>query len=143
MNLGAEDPPVTLHHARVVWEGHRGDLRAHRVEVASQVVLGSAMPEVGGDPERADPEAMFVGSLSTCHMLWFLDMARRARLRVSSYEDEAVGELDGTRITLVELHPRVEFDGDVAVAALAELHHAAHERCFLANSVNFPVEVIA
>jgi len=111
--------------------------------MASQIVLASAMPEVGGDPERADPEAMFVASLSQCHMLWFLDCARRARLRVASYEDDAVGELDGTRITRVELRPRVAFEAEVDAAQLAELHHAAHQRCFLAHSVNFPVEVIA
>ena len=133
----------TVHHARVVWEGSKADLRAHRIEVASQTVAGSSMPEVGGDPERADPEGMFVASLSACHMLWFLDYSRRSRLRVTSYTDDAIGELNGTRITRVELRPRVEFESEVDAAALAELHHRAHERCFLANSVNFPVEVVA
>lgn len=135
-------PAPTSHRARVVWEGDERDLRAHRVEIGSQTVLGSAMPEVGGDAERVDPEEMFVASLSVCHMLWFLDQARRARLRVRSYEDEAVGQLDGTRITGVELRPRVEFEAEVGPATLAELHHDAHERCFLANSVNFPVQVV-
>jgi organic hydroperoxide reductase OsmC/OhrA len=136
-------PEPTLHRARVVWEGTKEDLRRHRIEVASQTVAGSSMPEVGGDPERVDPEAMFVASLSACHMLWFLDFARRERLRVASYEDDAVGELDGVRITRVELRPRVEFETDVPADELAGLHHRAHESCFLANSVSCPVEVVA
>jgi organic hydroperoxide reductase OsmC/OhrA len=100
------------------------------------------MPEVGGDPERVDPEGMFVASLSACHMLWFLDYSRRARLRVTAYSDDAVGELDGVRITRVELRPRVEFETEVGPEQLAELHERAHERCFLANSVSCPVEVV-
>ena len=86
---------------------------------------------------------MFVASLSSCHMLWFLHLARERRLRVLSYEDDAVGELDGERITRVELRPRVEFEDEPEGYVVADLHHAAHERCFLAASVNFPVEVVA
>jgi organic hydroperoxide reductase OsmC/OhrA len=136
-------PELTEHHARVVWEGDRADLRRHRIEVASQVIAGSSMPEAGGDAELADPEEMFVAALSACHMLWFLDHARRDRLRVSAYADDAVGELDGTRITRVELRPRVEFETEVAAEDLAGLHHRAHESCYLANSVSCPVEVVA
>lgn len=142
--MAAEGPAeITEHRARVVWEGGKQDLRRHRIEIASQTIAGSSMPEVGGDPERVDPEGMFVASLAACHMLWFLDYARRARLRVTSYADDAVGELDGVRITRVELRPRVEFESDVDAATLAELHERAHGRCFLANSVSCPVEVIA
>lgn len=137
-----ENGDITLHRARVVWEGGREDLRRHRVEIAAQTIAGSAMPEVGGDPERVDPEEMFVASLAACHMLWFLDFARRARLRVTAYSDEAVGELDGIRITRVELRPRVEFESEVDPEALADLHHRAHERCFLASSVACPVEIV-
>ncbi len=133
----------TRHHARIVWEGTKEDLRAHRIELASQTLLASSMPERGGDAERADPEEMFVASLSSCHMLWFLALARERRLRVVSYADEAVGELDGERITRVELHPQVAFEREPDATTVAELHHAAHERCYLASSVNFPVEVAA
>jgi organic hydroperoxide reductase OsmC/OhrA len=134
--------PLTEHHARVVWEGDKRDLRAHRLELASQSLEASCSAHWGGDPERADPEELFVGSLSSCHMLWFLAIARERRLRVSSYEDSAVGYLDGTRITRVELRPEVSFESDPGAEVLAELHHSAHERCFLAASVNCPVEVV-
>ena len=141
--MAAEAPVPTRHHARIVWEGTKEDLRAHRVELSAQTLPASSMPERGGDPERADPEEMFVASLSSCHMLWFLYLARGRRLRVVSYEDDAVGELDGERITRVELRPAVTFESDPGAEALAELHHGAHERCFLAASVNFPVEVVS
>ena len=140
--MAADAIGPTEHHARIVWEGTKEDLRAHRVEVAEQILLASSMPERGGDASRADPEEMFVASLSSCHMLWFLYLARERRLRVVSYSDDAVGHLDGARITRVELRPRVEFEQDPGADVLAELHHGAHERCFLAASVNFPVEVV-
>lgn len=134
--------PLSRHHARVIWEGGKEDLRAHRVELASQSLAGSSAASLGGDPLKADPEEMFVASLSACHMLWFLALARERRLRVRSYSDEAEGLLDGRRITRVELRPRIEFEDDPGDDALAELHHEAHERCFIANSVSCPVEVV-
>ena len=132
---------LTEHHARVVWEGTKEDLRAHRIEVAGETVAASCAAAWGGNPDRADPEEMFVASLSSCHMLWFLALARGRRLRVTSYEDAAFGTLDGTRITRVALRPEVAFEADPGPGVLAELHHEAHERCFLAASVNFEVEV--
>ena len=140
--MAADPTGPTRHHARVVWEGTKEDLRTHRVELAEQTLAASSMPERGGDASRADPEEMFVASLSSCHMLWFLYLARERRLRVVAYSDDAVGELEGERITRVELRPRVEFEDDPGPGVLAELHHGAHQRCFLAASVNFPVEVV-
>jgi organic hydroperoxide reductase OsmC/OhrA len=132
---------VTTHTAQVSWHGSKDDLRAHSVRAGGQEIGGSCSPEWGGDPGQADPEALFVGSLSACHMLWFVDLARRDRLRVTSYEDAAEGTMDGTRFTSVVLRPRVEFDSDPGEEALADLHARAHERCFIANSVSCPVEV--
>jgi organic hydroperoxide reductase OsmC/OhrA len=132
---------MTTHAAQVSWEGGKGDLRAHTVRAGGQEIDGSCSPEWGGDEAKADPEALFVGALSACHMLWFVDLARRERLRVTSYEDRADGEMDGTRFTHVTLRPRVEFEAEVDEGTVARLHEAAHERCFIANTVNCPVEV--
>lgn len=137
MSAGA----VTRHVAEVTWEGDRDDLRAHAVRAGGQEIAGSCSPEWGGDPSRADPEALFVAALSSCHMLWFLDLARRERLRVRSYEDEAEGTMDGTRFTSVTLRPRVDFDTEVDRPTIAALHERAHERCFIANSVACPVQI--
>lgn len=89
----------------------------------------------------ADPEEMFVASLSSCHMLWFLALARAEGVEVTSYEDEPEGTLDGTRFTRVVLRPRVAFDPAPDDKQVESLHHRAHERCFIANSVSCPVEV--
>ena len=84
---------------------------------------------------------MFVASLSSCHMLWFLSLARAERIRVTAYEDEPEGTMDGTRFTCVLLRPKVAFDGEVDDAQVDSLHHRAHECCFLASSVSCPVEI--
>lgn len=136
-----EPEGITLHHANVSWHGSRQDLRAHTTTVGGQRIGGSCSPQWGGDPEQSDPEGLFVASLSTCHMLWFLDLARRERLRVTSYEDHAEGTMDETRFTRVALRPRVDFEGEVDEQTVARLHQAAHERCYIANSVSCPVEV--
>jgi organic hydroperoxide reductase OsmC/OhrA len=132
---------TTVHRASVVWEGGKEDLRAHRIHIADRVLEASSAPELGGDPAKADPEELLVAALSSCHMLWFLSLSRQRRLRVSSYEDAAEGTMDGARFTRVTLRPEVEFELAPDAAVVDELHHEAHERCFIANSVNFPVEV--
>jgi organic hydroperoxide reductase OsmC/OhrA len=133
---------ASSHRAKVKWTGgERDDVRAHTVEVAGQTVAASSAPEFGGKADRADPEELFVASLSSCHMLWFLALARAERISVASYEDEAEGTMDGRRFTRVVLQPRVVLEEEIGAARLESLHHRAHERCFVANSVSCPVEV--
>lgn len=132
----------SVHRATIAWDGgDSGDPRAHTVRLAEQSVAASGAEVLGGDPAKADPEEMFVASLSSCHMLWFLGLARAMRIRVSSYEDEAEGEMDGHCFTKVVLRPRVSFEGEVDDETLDSLHHRAHERCFIANTVSCLVEV--
>lgn len=133
---------ISLHRARVSWSGSEGkDVRAHTIELASEKIAASSAPEFGGDADRANPEELFVASLSSCHMLWFLALARAEKIRVASYEDEAEGTLDGNRFTRVVLRPRVIFTSEIDAEQIESLHHGAHERCFISNSVNCPVEV--
>ena len=89
-----------------------------------------------------DPEEAFVAAISSCHMLWFLSLAADAGFRVDQYLDEAVGVMGKnaagkTAVTRVTLQPRVTFSGAKlpARAEIDELHHKAHEECFIANSV--------
>src|SRR4051794_32863500 len=113
------------------------------------VMKASASPHVvpapWSDPEGVDPEEAFVASLSSCHMLFFLDFARRAGLIVDNYVDEAEGVIerreDGKMwMSRVTLRPRIGWAGAPPdEAALAELHHKAHEACFIANSVTTEV----
>jgi organic hydroperoxide reductase OsmC/OhrA len=132
---------ISTHHAKVVWRGDKRDLRAHEVHLADQTIQGSCAQTLGGDPVKADPEEMFVASLASCHMLWFLDFARRERLRVLTYEDEPEGDMDGSRFVRVVLRPSVGFEHDVAAEMVQRLHERAHEACFIANSVNCAVIV--
>ena len=98
--------------------------------------------------DAVDPEEAFVASLSSCHMLFFLDFARRAGFRIDAYEGTAEGVLakgaDGKMaMTVVTLRPRVAFSGDKQPTAtdLDDLHHRSHEACFIANSVKTVVRV--
>jgi organic hydroperoxide reductase OsmC/OhrA len=105
------------------------------------------VPAPWSDQHGVDPEEAFVASLSSCHMLFFVDFARRAGLVVDSYLDEAEGVLekraDGKMaMTRVSLHPRVTWGGNPPdAAAISDLHHRAHEACFIANSVTTEVVV--
>ena len=110
------------------------------------VVPGSSSPQVVplpmSDASAVDPEEAFVAALSSCHLLWFLDIACRAGWVVDDYQDQASGVLSrdaGGRLamTLVTLSPAVRFGGSRQpdAAEHVQLHHAAHEACFIANSV--------
>ena len=94
-----------------------------------------------------DPEQAFVAALSACHMLWFLDLAARAGFVATTYRDEAEGVLapgpEGRQVmTRVALRPRIDWTGQKPTdAELADLHHRAHEECFIANSVKSVVVI--
>ena len=115
-------------------------------------LVGSASPSVVrvpySDPAGVDPEELFVASLSSCHMLWFLSIAAQQGLRIDRYTDEASGVMapngDGKMVMrLVTLRPQVLFGGSPPpdTEALLALHHQAHEECFIANSVHTEVRV--
>lgn len=138
-----------MHGARVVWrnDGEFADgrySRAHQWHFdGGAVVAASSSPAVVplpmSDAAGVDPEEAFVAALSSCHMLWFLDMARRGGFVADAYDDAATGKMgkrDG-RICMVSvtLRPRVVWSVAPDAATEAGLHHAAHEACFIANSV--------
>jgi phosphonatase-like hydrolase len=115
-------------------------------------VPASASPHVVpmpfSDPSGIDPEEAFVASLSSCHMLFVLSIAASRKLLVESYVDNAEGilEKDGNgrlAMTRVTLRPRVTFGETTRVSGeqLGEIHHLAHEKCFIANSVKTVVTV--
>lgn len=141
------------HHYRVSveWIGNRGSgtcgyqaySRDHLIEAAGRpAILGSADPAFLGDKARWNPEDLLVAATSACHKLWYLHLCADAGICVVAYADEAQGtmaESDKGRFTRIVLRPRVTIraGGDAALAA--RLHHEAHEQCFIANSLNFPI----
>lgn len=145
--------------ATISWKRTQGEdfakgrySRAHSWNFDGGVTVpASASPGVVPAPfsreDAVDPEEAFIAALSSCHMLTFLDLARRAGVVVASYEDEATGVMERIApsrmaITRVTLRPRIAFAGGVPEAAkLDDLHHQAHELCFIANSVTTQIAV--
>ena len=140
------------YQATVIWTGNRGvgtaDYKAydrtHRIEIEGKPALsGSADPMFLGDSDRWNPEDSLVGAISACHMLWFLHLASDAGWVVESYRDEATATMemnpDGSgQFSGALLRPQVTISkGDPA--QLDALHHAAHAKCFIARSLNFPI----
>jgi organic hydroperoxide reductase OsmC/OhrA len=118
--------------------------RTHTLDFEGIRVSGNAAP--GNIPSTVeplpgvDPEQAFVAALSSCHMLWFLHLACQKKWVVERYVDEAVGVLDRTWISRVTLRPKVTFSGRAPSAEeLHALHHTAHDKCYIANSVKTEV----
>jgi organic hydroperoxide reductase OsmC/OhrA len=134
---------ATIHRAGVSWSGGESeDVRAHEVLLGAQTLPSSSALELGGDETKSNPEALLLGALASCHMLWFLSLARKKGFEVASYEDDADGVLDDKRFASATLRPRVRWAADPPdPEAVEALHRRSHELCFIANSVDFPVEV--
>ena len=138
------------HEAWIEWEADGGFVagdyrRTHiwRFDGGAEVSASASphiVPEPQSDPAAVDPEEALVASVSSCHMLWFLSVARDAGFDVARYSDRAEGTLARDRdgriaITRIDLAPVIEFAGrQPAPAEIAALHEAAHDRCFIANS---------
>jgi organic hydroperoxide reductase OsmC/OhrA len=136
------------------WTGNSGSgtasyqsySRDHLVSAeGKQVVIpASSDPSFLGDHTRYNPEELFLSSLSSCHMLWYLHMCTVNGVVVTGYTDHATGTMleneDGSgRFTEVILNPEVTVSHPEMIEKAAELHHKANEMCFIANSCNFPV----
>ena len=140
----------------VVWTGndgagtadYRGYRRDHTVTAAGKPAIeGSSDPGFRGDPGRYNPEELLLASLSACHMLWYLHLCAVNGVRVLDYRDAAHGLMEesedgGGRFVRVTLRPRVEYAADAGRAKAHALHEQAHRLCFIARSVNFPVECV-
>ncbi len=141
------------YEATIRWTGNQGSgtsaydaySRDHVIEIDGKPpIAASADPAFRGDPARHNPEELLLASLSSCHMLWYLHLAAVNKIVVTAYTDRAQGFMEmpkgGTgHFTRAILRPEVTISsGDAALAA--RLHKTASEHCFIANSVNFPVE---
>ncbi|MCU0526213.1 MAG: OsmC family protein [Elainella sp. Prado103] len=106
-------------------------------------IVGSADPTFRGNASLHNPEDLLVSSLSACHMLSYLALCARSGIRVVSYVDEVSGRMASqagkVRFTEVVLNPRVTIEPGDSLEKAEALHHDAHEVCFIANSVAFPV----
>ena len=144
------------YEVRMQWTGNDGEgtktyksyRRDHTISSEGKPEIPSSSdPNFRGDGSRYNPEELLIGALSSCHMLWYLHLCAMNHITVTDYRDKASGLMrendDGSgEFIRVTLKPAVTISaGDKAKAR--ELHEKAHRLCFIARSVNFPVEVEA
>lgn len=148
---GRPEARVMANHsyrATISWHGETRDYdtyaREYRVAVPGKAVArGSADAAFKGDPELHNPEDLLLTSLAACHMLSYLAVCARNGIVVLAYEDNAEGTMAikdrRMRFTEVMLRPHVTVARGTDLAQARAAHEAAHDECFIANSVNFPV----
>ena len=153
---------MAQHKASIHWQFAGGDFRKGRYSRAHTwrfdgglEVAASPSPHVVPAPwseaSAVDPEEAYVASLASCHMMTFLFLAARAGFEVSSYDDDAVGTLAKNEkgawwVDEVVLKPRIVYGGEKPAPSREEaerLHHAAHDECFIANSVKTRITMAA
>ncbi len=142
-----------LYQSSIVWTGNKGQgtknytayERSYTIHTQEKMnIEGSSDPSFRGDQKKHNPEDLFLASISSCHMLWYLHVCAINNIIVVEYTDHAEGKMveterNGGHFTEVILHPVVTIT-DVSQIDLANaLHHEANKHCFIANSLNFKV----
>jgi organic hydroperoxide reductase OsmC/OhrA len=137
----------------ISWTGNKGNgtrdyrsyERSHTVMVnGKQDILCSSDPAFRGDSSRHNPEELFLASIASCHMLWYLHLCAEAGIVVVDYDDNAIGTMRETEngsghFTEVTLNPKVVVTDKTMIEKANQLHKKANEFCFIANSCNFPI----
>lgn len=141
------------HHYQVAinWQsdtgttGYKNYSRDHEIAVSNKPKIAcSSDPSFLGDTTKYNPEELFLSSISSCHLLWYLHLCAANKIVVLSYEDHASGIMeeyeDGSgRFTEITLHPRVMVLSTTMIPLAEKLHDKANQYCFIANSLNFAV----
>ncbi len=134
-----------LYRTDLAWTGARRDYRI--TAPGKPPIEGSADAVFRGDAQRCNPEELLVGALSACHQLWYLGLCAATGITVTSYQDQAEGSMteeaagSAGQFTQVTLRPVVSLAAGSDSAKAMALHAQAHDKCFIARSVNFPVRV--
>ena len=135
------------YNIQINWTGNRGKgTRSYKSYDRSHVISGEGKPDIEGssdasfqgDRSKYSPEDLFVSTLSSCHMLWYLHLCAVNGVIVLEYNDKAIGEMEETtdgsgRFTRVTLKPEVLVADDSMIDKANELHRDAHKMCFIAN----------
>ncbi len=143
------------HHYKltITWTGNLGTgtskydqySRDHIVSAEGKTeLLGSADPAFRGDASKYNPEEMLLSALSTCHMLWYLHFCADNGIIVTNYVDYPEGimeeaKMGGGKFNEVTLKPVITITDPSKTELAMQLHEEANKKCFIANSVNFPV----
>ena len=141
------------YQSTVTWTGNKGNgtsdylsySRDHVISIPNKPdLLGSSDTVFRGDGTKHNPEDMLLASLSVCHMLWYLHLCADAGINVMSYTDSPEGTMEehqgsGGKFIEVILNPVITIEYPDKIDLAHSLHEKAHACCFIANSVNFPV----
>lgn len=143
-----------FYKAKINWTGNLGTgtsaytaySRNHEVsgDGEKEIIKASADAVYRGEASRYNPEELVVAAVAGCHMLWYLHLCADAGVIVVEYEDEARGVLTETyngngKFAQITINPQVVITSDSDAEKALALHDRAHEFCFIANSMNFPV----
>jgi len=135
-NIGADTPDYLSYD------------RSHMISAIGKVdISGSSDPHFLGDGSKYNPEELFLSSLSSCHMLWFLHLCSDRKILIAEYVDNPEGimvtnQSGAGRFINVTLNPTVTLrDNQTPQYVLEEIQAMAHQQCFIANSVNFPIKL--
>lgn len=125
-------------------ENYAGYSRNHQLKGGNKApIFASSDPVFLGDPAKYNPEELFLGSISSCHMLWYLHICSQNGISVLSYKDFPEGKMEenekGGHFTMVNLNPIIVISKKADIERAEKLHEIAHQYCFLANSCNFPI----
>ncbi len=138
----------------ISWTGNMGSgtssytsyERSHNISTANKINIEcSSDPSFRGDASKYNPEELFLASISSCHMLWYLHLCSEAGVVVTKYIDQATAtmteEAGGAgQFTEVVLHPQVSVADSSMILLAEEQHQKANAMCFIARSLNFPVK---
>lgn len=141
------------YHTTLKWTGNTGAgtsaytayERSYTIVTEGKPIIeGSSDPAFRGEASKYNPEELFLASIASCHMLWFLHLASSNGITVTSYEDQPVGMMmehqDGSgQFENVILRPVIEIVQKDKKEMIHALHHAAGQNCFIARSLNFTV----
>lgn len=145
------------YHLNIVWTGNLGKgtiaadqySRNHSLNIDNKISIQCSSDTIfRGDGSLHNPEDFFLYSIASCHMLWYLHLCADAGIVVETYEDNPVGVLDlstGTKasFTKITLRPKIQIQDANAVEQALQLHHLAHEKCFISNSINSEIVIEA
>ncbi len=138
---------------QIEWIGNKGSgtfdyrsyERTHQISVNGKpIIMGSSDSIFLGESDKHNPQDLFVASIASCHMLWYLHLCSREEIIVMSYTDKATGEMilhpDGSgSFSRILLCPEVTVSRDQMLKRAGEIHDEARAKCYLANSCNFEI----
>ncbi len=138
----------------IVWTGNTGEgtknyssyERSYKLSINGKTIIeGSSDPSFRGDPTKYNPEELFLASISSCHMLWYLHFCAVNNIIVIEYSDNAIGKMvetekNGGYFSEVTLYPMVKITDSSKIDFANNLHHQANQHCFIANSLKFKIK---